>query len=196
VRREIDLATPYLPRAGGRRRQASAPAGDGLIILGHVAHRGDISAVAGEWLGSPSGDQAIEGLELRWPNAPRGFDMALRLTVNDHGRRQLPEAGLGIFSGTRRRAAPVVGIDIALEGRRPDGWLIDCEAAFAGQDVLTARGARIALNGKTGREPLVGLRIRIGDEDALQENQKGALAAIAAEDGAKAARVRIFRPPA
>jgi hypothetical protein len=124
------------------------------------------------------------------------MDVAVRLTVNDYGRRTLPEAGLGMFCGTRRRAAPVVGLDIGIEGRRPEGWVVDCQAAFQGLNVISARGARVALRGKTGREPLVGLRIRIGDEEAFHDDEKGVLPAIAAPTGATAGRVRIFRPPA
>jgi hypothetical protein len=194
-----DMRTPFLPLRGGPRRAVAsrgATAGGQLLILGHVARRGDISAEPGEWLGGPDSLDAIEGLELRWPDPPRGFDVSFRLTVNDHGRRKLPEAGLGMFSGTRQRAAPIVGLDIGLEGRRPEGWIIDCQAVFQGQAVLTARGARIALRGKTGREPLTGLRLWIGEENAHREERIEGQSAYVAHTGAKAGRVRIFRPQA
>jgi hypothetical protein len=182
-----------MPAAGGdpARRSASE-----FILLGHVARRGDIHAEWGQWLGDPTSDNAIEGIELRWPSPPRGLDVAVRLTVNDHGRRKLPEAGLGMFAGTRSRAAPVIGLDIGLEGRRPEGWAIDCQAAFLGQAVMSARGVRVALRGKTGREPLVGLRVRIGSEEALQEGTLKELPAGVAHSGARTGRVRIFRPQA
>jgi hypothetical protein len=188
---------PYLPLAGGRRRSLASTTApeEGLLLLGHVARRGDLSAKAGEWLGAADSADAIEGIELRWPGAPQGMDVAVRLTVNDYGRRTLPEASLGMFCGTRRRAAPVVGLDIGVEGRRPEGWVVDCQAAFQGLNVISARGARVALRGKTGREPLVGLRIRIGDEEAF-DDEKGIQPAFAAPTGATAGRVRIFRPPA
>ncbi len=192
----IARAAPYLPLGAGRRRIATAQRADGLILLGHVARRGDLSVPAGGWLGARDGTDAIEGIELRWPEPPKGMDMAIRLTVNDHGRRALPEAGLGMFCGTRQRAAPIIGLDIGIEGRRPDGWVVDCQAAFLGQDVLTARGARIALRGKTGREPLVGLRIRVGDAETIDDHEEGALPAVAPRSGPKAGRVRIFRPSA
>jgi hypothetical protein len=196
-RAELERTTaPYLPLSGGRKKKPASDRGAGIILLGHVARRGDLSAPAGGWLGAPGDTDAIEGIELRWPDPPKGLDVAIRLTVNDYGRRTLPEAGLGMFCGTRKRAAPIIGLDIGLEGRRPEGWVVDCQAAFLGQEMLTARGARIALRGKTGREPLVGLRIRIGDEDTLHDEEEGSMPALAAQSGAKAGRVRIFRPSA
>lgn len=206
-----------IPAFLDRDRGAPAAAGESeeLLILAHVARRGDVVIRAGEWLGGPDAPAVIEGLELRWPNPPRGLDVAMRLTVNDHGPSRLPEVGLGRFSGTRRRAAPIIGVDFQLEGRRPEDWVIACDVIFEGQPAVSARGTRIALRGRTGREPLTGLRLSILAKNAAAsaavESAAGATAdagrtqperlnapelmrlARQAEAPAQGGRVKIFR---
>lgn len=193
-----------LPAVLDRERLAhpAGAEGDELQILAHVARRGDVVARAGEWLGGPDAPAVIEGLELRWPNPPRGLDVAMRLTVNDHGPSRLPEVGLGRFSGTRRRAAPVVGVDFQLEGRRPEDWVIACDVLFEGQQVVCARGTRIALRGRTGREPLTGLRLSIQARNAAGAGEAASerldapelmRLAARAEGPASGGRVKIFK---
>jgi hypothetical protein len=178
---------------GRSSSETEAGAAAGFVILGHVANRGDVVARSGEWLGGADTPDAIEGIELRWPGAPRGMDVALRLTVNDHGPRKLPEAGLGAFAGTRRRAAPIIGLDLALEGRRPDDWIIECQAAFKGQALLSASGTRIALRGRTGQEPLTGLKLWIGSRATRVETARSLEPGAPALQASLRSRVRVFR---
>jgi hypothetical protein len=204
------LIPAFLHRRGSARDVGAMDAADvGLVLLGHVSRRGDVLARPGEWLGGPDHPGPIEGLELRWPGAPAGFDVAMRLTVNDHGPRRLPEVGLGRFSGTRRRAAPIIAIDLQIDGRRPEEWVIVCEAMFEGQPPLSMRGTRVALRGRGGREALVGVKIAV-QPAAAAPGRDAPMPRATAQTGAapieagpapqrarpRGGRVKVFRSPA
>jgi len=137
-----------------------------LQLLGHVAGRGDVVVDHTQWIGGPLAPSRIEGLAIRWPDLPR--DLTLRYAVTVGGAR--PQLGqfveVGTFAGTRGHALPLVGATIELDGRLASAYQLVVESIFLGSPQTRISGRRVVLCGPTGREPLVGLRLRI--EPAIQ----------------------------
>ena len=106
--------------------------------------------------------------------------------------RRAPASGrmtkLGGYAGTRGRALPVVGVTVEL--RKMADFQLSAEAAFLGAPLTRMSGKRIAISGPTGREPLVGFRIRL-DEIAAQLQPQ-----LPATPARMPSRVQIFRSQA
>lgn len=135
--------------------------GDGLEILAHVAHRGDVTVKAGDWICGPQFPMAIEGIALNWRNVPHGLDIVTSACLNQRGRTQLAPAPSGSFIGSRGRAAPLVGLSFALTGPLASRYALSCEALFLGAAIVSRTGSTVDLTGPTGHEPLVGLRLSL-----------------------------------
>jgi hypothetical protein len=165
--------------AGGR--------GD-LRVLGHVAGIGDVLADADTWLAGPAAPSRIEGIAVEWPGRPD--DLRLRYSV----RTARSQAGsgrmmdMGAFAGTRGRALPIVSLVLELSGPGASGFQFAAEAIFLGSPRLRAVGRRVVLSGPTGREPLVGFRLRV---DAVKVEAQPVAAP--ARSGVSSDRVRVFR---
>lgn len=135
----------------------------GIRILGHVAGIGDITVDAGEWIAGPAAPARIEGIAIGWPDMPQGLDLrySVRLArANAASERITPVGG---YAGTRGQVLPVVGLSIELAGARAAEFMLEAEAVFLGAAAKRARGRRLDLAGGTGREPMVGLRLRVTD---------------------------------
>jgi hypothetical protein len=134
-------------------------------VLGHVAGRGDVIADSENWVGGPLAPSRIEGIAVQWPDKPR--DLTLRYAVTVGGPR--PVSGrlveTGSFAGTRGRALPLVGATLEIDGPAALGHQLMVESIFLGSPQSRIVGQRVVLAGPTGREPLVGLRLRIESED-------------------------------
>ena len=127
-------------------------------------------AVTSSWM-------PIIGSEDRWrrralrvspsngPPNPR--DLTLRYVVTVGGPRpimgQFVEAG--DFAGTRGRALPLVGMTLEIDGPGAAGRQLMVESIFLGSPQTKIVGRRVVLAGPTGREPLVGLRVRVEPKD-------------------------------
>jgi hypothetical protein len=141
-------------------RNGNARPGDvsGIRILGHVAGLGDVTVGADEWIAGPTAPSRIEGIAIEWPERPAGVE--LRYAVNS--TRAAPRmSSIGTFVGTRGRAGPITGCTMELSGPRAGDLQLCVEALFLGSPTTRATGKRIAIGGVTGREPLVGLRLRV-----------------------------------
>src|SRR5882757_9613058 len=86
------------------------------------------------------------------------------------------------------RALPIVSVTVELTGEGASGFQLSTEAAFLGAPLTRVTGKRIAISGPTGREPLVGFRLRV-DEINMPLQPKLAPVAKAKSSG----RVRVFR---
>jgi len=158
-------------------------------VLGHVAGIGDVHVGAGEWLAGPSAPSRIEGIAVDWPGKPD--DLAIRYAVKlarpqtNSGRMM----ELGSFAGTRGRAMPIVGITLEMSGPAASGYQFSAEAVFLGYPSMRVSGKRIVLAGPTGREPLVGFRLRL--EDMSVKSRPAPTPIQPARPSAS--RVRVFR---
>jgi hypothetical protein len=158
-----------LDPAGMRQRDYSAPLDlSGFRILGHVAGRGDVLADADTWIAGPLAPSRIEGFAIQWPE--KAPDMILRYSVTVGGPRPTmgPLVDAGNFAGTRGRALPLVGAILEISGATAQGHHLLVDSVFLGSPQMRTAGQRVVLSGPTGREPLVGLRIRI---EAVEQSQ-------------------------
>jgi hypothetical protein len=140
----------------------------GFKVLGHVAGVGDVSVSSGEWIAGPTKPARIEGFAIEWPEKPK--DLNLRYAVRIAGQ---PSAGnvmfdAGGFAGTRGRATPLIGFTMEITGSASTGLQITADAIFLGSPQMRVAGKRIVLSGPTGREALVGLRIKIERLDQVE----------------------------
>jgi hypothetical protein len=148
---------PVLP-APVRNRDMHPGDVSGIRILGHVAGLGDVSVGADEWIAGPTAPSRIDGIAIEWPDKPVGGE--LRYAVNSS--KAAPRmSGIGTFVGTRGRAGPITGCTMELSGPRAGDVQLSVEALFLGSPTTRATGKRIVIGGVTGREPLVGLRLRV-----------------------------------
>ena len=176
----------------------------------HVAGRGDTWAEdVGEWIAGPSDPSRIEGFAVEWVGTPPA-NVALSYGAKFAQRNRRGSSGdivedlqeAGNFVGTRGRALPLTGIQLALDGADARHYCIDVKALFLGSPVMQRSGTSIALAGPSGREPLVGLSVAIRVAAKVTQIASAASAASKASvskatvtkpPDAKRSRVRVFR---
>jgi hypothetical protein len=155
-------AAPPLP-AGP---DSSAPELLPVSLNGHIELQGDVTGRVGGWIGNPADRRRVEGFSMLWPERPEGVDICYSCTVAGFGRS--PVALSGSFVGTRRRAAPILGISVALVGDKADQYDLKVQAAYRGCGVREG-GAGSEVSGPSGTEPLVGLRVLVAPAAAASK---------------------------
>ena len=158
-----------------------------LRLLGHVAGRGDVAVGANEWIAGPSAPSRIEGIAIDWSGKPR--DLTIRYAVKT-GRADVGPVDLGAFAGTRGRALPLVGVMIELSGPAASDYQLTVDAVFLGSPATSVRGQKVVLAGPTGREPLVGIRLRI---ERLAATKQPRTTSLGEPKTQPRGRVRVFR---
>jgi hypothetical protein len=163
-----------------------------IRVLGHVAGIGDVLANADTWLAGPSAPSRIEGIAIEWLAKPN--DLNVRYSVKT--ARPRASSGrmmdLGSYAGTRGRALPIVGLVLELSGPGASRYQFAAEAIFLGSPRQRATGKRVTLSGPTGREPLVGLRLRLNEVNAHPLPAPSAAPA-PTRSSRSSGRVRVFR---
>ena len=161
----------------------------GLRLLGHIAGIGDVQSGPDEWIAGPEAPARIEGLAIEWPDKPA--DLALHYAVklsrpHDVSGRMMEVGG---YAGTRGRALPIVGIALELSGPAATNYQLSVEAAFLSAPLRRSSGRQLDMSGPTGREPLVGFRLRVEEINIpLQPAQRPV-----ARPKKPSGRVRVFR---
>lgn len=135
-------------------------------VLGHVAGIGDVTVSADDWIAGPLAPSRIEGIAVQWPDKPRDLDLRYSVTVGGQSPRPGQFVTAGNFAGTRGRALPVVGATLEISGSGAANQQLRVDTIFLGSPQMTVAGTRVVLAGPTGREPLVGLRIRVEPDEA------------------------------
>lgn len=159
---------------------------DRLKIIGHVAGIGDVTARADEWLAGPSAPARIEGLLIIWPGKPDDLDIRYCVKLARPHAVSGRMMGLGAYAGTRGRALPIVSIRLEISGAAASAFRLVSEAAFLSAPIARTSGKQIEMSGPTGREPLVGFRLRL---DEINIPLQPMLTPAARSQG----RVRVFR---
>ena len=154
------VASSLLPSATPSAPQALGQTNEGITVLAHVSHRGDVFAKSDEWICGPELPIAIEGLEISWAGQPAGVELSYLVQSGGRVQRQA-EGRASEFVGTRGCASPIVKFAIGLSGPNAQDYELSCDALFLGAPVMTRRGHSVSASGPSGREPLVGLRISI-----------------------------------
>jgi hypothetical protein len=152
---------------------ATAPTAVDIQLLGHVARLGDVSVGSDEWLGGPSAPARIEGFLLRWHGRPADVQLRYGATVagSRPGEARLVE--VDEFAGSRGRARAILGLMMELVGPGAHNYNLNVEALFLGSPARRMTGQTVNLNGPSGREPLVGLRVVIGTQVAMPKSMPG-----------------------
>jgi hypothetical protein len=159
-------------------------------LMGHVAGSGDVFAGTDEWIAGPDAPARIEGLSIDWPGKPEDLDIRYSVKLARPHVASGRMTDLGSYAGTRGAALPVVGVSIELAGLGAPGFQLVAEAAFHGAPLSRKLGSRIAMSGPTGREPLVGFRLRLDEirTPVSPEPETGPMVKVKSSG-----RVRIFR---
>jgi hypothetical protein len=159
---EIELHLELLtPAKSSHIPEKYGDAASRISVVGHLARRGDVIVESGEWLGGPEFPAPIEGIEIRWPEIPAGLELEYSAIVGSNTLRKLRPCKVNEFAGTKGRAAPVVGLTIALGGKMAERYRLNADCIFLGEQMMNRSGQELNLAGPTGREPLVGLRLSI-----------------------------------
>jgi hypothetical protein len=175
------------------RSVGQKPDGETLQIIAHVSHRGDVQANVDEWICGPELPLPIEGIELRWPNTPPGVSLSYVAKAARTIPASCRESSLGGFVGTRGKKTPLVGLSLTLDGPASFQAEIEIDALFLGTQVLTKRGRHVEVTGPTGREPLVGLRMRLVARDAHIASPRNSRPAKSIES-TRVGKIRVYRP--
>ncbi len=187
----LTQGTPASPLAqtkgGGKRSPADLST---LRIVGHVTGLGDHPVNANEWLAGPSAPSRIEGFAIEWPDKPD--DLEIRYAVKTAQPQPVSgrAMGLGSFAGTRGKTMPIVGVMLEMSGPAAASLQFAVEAIFLGAPTMRITGKRVVASGRTGREPLVGLRLGLEDVVASQQPQ---VKSSANKPRESTGRVRVFR---
>jgi hypothetical protein len=172
-------------------------------LLGHLAGRGDTLVGLGEWLGGPMAPTRLEGISIEWPGRPLNFKLRHAVRVGATGEPKVTDfVEVGVYSGTRGRALPLVGASFELFGPAASGYEITAVALFLGSPQMRVTGQRVVVSGPTGREPLVGLQLQIAAPKAALQPAAAAPIAVLPPSPTPASpgiersskgRVRVFR---
>src|SRR5262245_2155853 len=184
---EIDTSADW---QGDERGAPAEEVVQDLRLLGHVAGRGDVVVAANEWVGGPAAPSRIEGIAIEWPGKP--LDLTVRYAVRTARSNLGSETpvDIGSFAGTRGRALALVGVLIELSGPAAAQYDAAADAVFLGSQATSAHGQKVILSGPTGREPLVGLRLRI---EQVAESDQPKTTPVRAAKPHSPGRVRVFR---
>jgi hypothetical protein len=160
----------------------------GVRLLGHVAGIGDVESGPDQWIAGPEAPARIEGLSIEWPDKPADLDLRYSVRLARPHEVSGRVMRLGDYAGTRGRALPIVGLAVELIGAAATRYQLSVEAAFLSAPLMRSNGRQLDMSGPTGREPLVGLRLRIEEINIpLQPVQRPAARK------KPAGRVRVFR---
>ncbi len=176
------------PRKDQKKRNRQPNEMAGLCLVGHIAGIGDVQSGPDEWIAGPDAPARIEGFSIEWPDKPADLDIRYSVRLarsHDVSGRMM---GLGDFAGTRGRALPIVGVTLELAGAGATRFQLSAEAAFLSAPLKRSIGRQLDMSGPTGREPLVGFRLRVEEINIpLQPTQRP----IARTK--PSGRVRVFR---
>lgn len=187
--RPVSLAAP-LSAPAAKKRSASPSNRGNVSLLGHVTGIGDVVVDANEWIAGPSAPSRIEGISIEWPSKPPNIEIHYAVKTAKPQTISGRKMSLGSFAGTRGKAMPIVSLMLEMSGPAAADFQFSVEAIFLGAPAKRIAGQRVVVSGPTGREPLVGLRLGIGNAGAAARPQKKPATDKAARSEG---RVRVFR---
>lgn len=162
----------------------------GLALLAHVATLGDVVVGSGEWVGGPNWDLPVEGIQVRWMGRPEGVRLRYAALAGPNGERRVEGRGEAGFAGSRGRAAPLAGVELALEGPGAGTYSLVAEARFERGAPATFRGTDLRVLSPRPGQRLTGLKLGILRVEAPSRAPQPAPARAEAPEPR---RVRVFR---
>lgn len=161
----------------------------GLRLRAHIAGIGDVQSRSDEWIAGPEAPARIEGFAIEWPDKPA--DLALHYSVRLARPHEVSGRmmAVGDYAGTRGRALPIVAVTLELSGAAANRFQLSAQAAFLSAPLQRSSGRQLDMSGPTGREPLVGFRLRVEEVNIPLQPAPRPVAKSKKPPG----RVRVFR---
>ncbi len=133
-------------------------AGLAPYLSGHIGSIGDMIAKPGEWLGSQSGSELLEGFAIHWPGRPSGVELAYGCSVVGLG--DSPRSYTGEFVGARRRSAPISSLWAEITGIDAQKYDFTMSACFFRRGYVEGRSGE-TITGLGQEDYVVGLNVFI-----------------------------------
>ncbi len=159
-------------------------------VLAHLARRGDVGVGPGRWVGGPDAPTPIEGIEIR-SDVRSEARLEIQTLIFGRPPRWTEWAAPGSFAGSRGLGLPLVGVRLRIVGSDANRFEISADALFLGASVMSKRGRALEFVSVTGTDALVGLRLKVWEDD--QQNEKRAVESRRPD---REPQVRIFRASA
>jgi hypothetical protein len=130
-----------------------------VLLVAHVAMRGDVEGREDRWVAGPGAPAPIEGMVVRSEN-PAVLGVETQVLVA--GAKQWTDwTPVGGFAGTRGRGLPLVAVRLRVSGSEASRMELAAEALFLGSTSVAKTGRQIEFASVTGSDPLVGLKLGV-----------------------------------
>ncbi len=158
------------PRSSLQRPMASAAAPEDLMLMAHVARRGDVFQKLGDWIGGPDAPAPIEGLQFTG-SFTDGLFLEQRVMIAGEAQ-WTPWRPAHEFAGSRGYARSLTGFHVRLTGPLASRYRLAAEALFLGTTVIRKSGANLEFRSGAGVDPLIGVKIKL-ESIALRSRSAG-----------------------
>ncbi|WP_020174606.1 hypothetical protein [Methyloferula stellata] len=152
-----------------RSMAATVPPED-LLLMAHVARRGDVFQKLGDWIGGPDAPAPIEGLQFTGSFIDGLFVEQRVLIAGD--AQWTPWRPGHEFAGSRGHARSLTGFHVRLTGPLASRYRLAVEALFLGTTVIRKSGANLEFRSGAGIDPLIGVKIKL-ESIALRSRSVG-----------------------
>jgi Clostridial hydrophobic W len=182
-----------MPGVVGSRVASSGPSAQPrptapkIVVMGHVAHRGDVEAAGGDWIAGPASPSPIEGIEIRSSSGP-SLGVEAQVMVGGQSPKWSDWVPSGSFAGTRGRRLPLVGVRLRLQGADAEQFELVADAVFLGSPIASKRGRETEFLSAGAGDPLVGFRLSVQPAEGVEARSQELKAWQLPES-----RVRVFR---
>jgi len=142
-----------------QRPMTAIPPSEGLMLMAHVARRGDVFQKFGDWIGGPDAPAPIEGLQFTGSFID-GLLLEQRVLIAGEAQ-WTPWLSGREFAGTRGYARSLTGFHVRLTGPLASRYRLAAEALFLGTTVIRKSGANLEFRSSAGVDPLIGVKIKL-----------------------------------
>lgn len=151
---DVELSTPNAKTTVAQTKPYNA------LIKGHLASIGDVTSEGNDWLAGPDAPSRIEAIAITL----RGLPANAMLVYGARTARQPLNQGIklaeaGHWVGSKGRGEPLVALRLELRYTGMPTHQLSGEAMFLGSVPRPFEGLAIDLQGLSGREPLIGLKL-------------------------------------
>lgn len=153
-----------------QRPSAATVPSDDLMLMAHVARRGDVFQKLGDWIGGPDAPAPIEGLQFTG-SLTDGLFLEQRVLIAGDAQWTPWRPGHE-FVGSRGYARSLTGFHVRLTGPSASRYRLAAEALFLGTTVIRKSGANLEFRSGAGVDPLIGVKIKL-ESVALRSSPAG-----------------------
>lgn len=151
---DVELSAP------GSRITVTQTTPRNAIIRGHLASIGDVTSEGSDWLAGPDAPSRIEAVAMRLRELPPNASLVYGARTSRHPQGQpIKLAESGQWVGSKGRGEPIVALRMELRFTGVPTHQLSGEAMFLGAVPRPFEGLVVDLQGVSGREPLIGLKL-------------------------------------